>query len=229
MVNSMVSTGCARRVGLGVGSWAPLEGAGGHGRSVSDAQLGRLLIFLFEIFLGEHSELLTVFLLDGGALAVELLDILEPGNAVAYPGVGGFKAILERRRVSRRDRMGSFARDAAELAGKQRRDERLGEEATNLELCAKGGHGVGLSHGEGGGRRLLGSERERQAAEAETCTETREAGCDSQDRGQRSGTGARNREAGEAQVAMFWKMEMRVVARAAAGRRGAVGRTVRMG
>lgn len=41
---------------------------------------------------------------------------------------------------------------------------RLGEEATNLELSAKGGHGVGLSHDEDGGRRLLGSGREREGA-----------------------------------------------------------------
>ena len=78
------------------GAWplAPLEGAGRHGGRVSDAQLRRALVLLVKVFLGEGSQPRAVLLLDGGALAVELLYVVEPGDAVADPGAGGPEAIL---------------------------------------------------------------------------------------------------------------------------------------
>lgn len=72
----------------------PFKRPRGHGRSVADAQLGRLFILFFKVFLGKSGEPLAIFLLDYRALAIELLDVFEPCDAVANPHVGGFKAIL---------------------------------------------------------------------------------------------------------------------------------------
>lgn len=83
----------------------PLQRAGGQGRGVANAQLRDLPILLLKVLLGQRIELCAVFLFDGGAIAVELLDLVEPGNAIVDPGVGRLEAIL--RVCQRRARKGS--------------------------------------------------------------------------------------------------------------------------
>ena len=75
---------------------SPLEGTRRHGRRVANAQLRSLPILLLEILLGERIKLCAVLLFDGRALSVELLDVVEPGDAVADPGIGRLEAILRR-------------------------------------------------------------------------------------------------------------------------------------
>lgn len=72
----------------------PLQRAGGQGRSVANAQLRDLPILFLKVLLGQRIELCAVFLFDGGAIAVKLLDLVEPGDAIVDPGVGRLEAIL---------------------------------------------------------------------------------------------------------------------------------------
>lgn len=73
---------------------SPFQRTWGHRGRLADAQAGRLLGLLVKVLAGECLELLRVVLLDGAALAVEALDVVEPCDAVGDPGVCGFKAIL---------------------------------------------------------------------------------------------------------------------------------------
>jgi len=77
-------------------AFVPFERAGRHGRSVSYAELSRLFVLLVKVLLGKCCKLCAIFLLDGCALAVELLYIFKPGDAMAEPCIGGFEAILGR-------------------------------------------------------------------------------------------------------------------------------------
>lgn len=76
--------------------FVPLERAGRHGRSVSYTKLGRLLVLLVKVLFGKCCKLCAIFLLDGSALAVELLYIFKPGDAMTEPCIRGFEAILGR-------------------------------------------------------------------------------------------------------------------------------------
>ena len=105
----------------------PLEGTWGHCRCVSDAEKCCLAILLLEVLLRESGELCTVLLLDGGSFAVELLDVVEPGDAMASPGIGRFEAILW-----------SSVSVGSRLATQ--------EKSSYLELCAKGWRNVHLGH-----------------------------------------------------------------------------------
>ena len=72
----------------------PLERAGRHARGVADAELRRFLVLLVKVLFGERGQLGAVFLFNGGSLAVELLNVFEPGDSVADPNVGAFEAVL---------------------------------------------------------------------------------------------------------------------------------------
>lgn len=73
----------------------PFEGSRGHCRSVADTETARLLILFLEILLGQGAELGAVFSLHGAPLAVELLDVVEPCDAIADPRINGLESILE--------------------------------------------------------------------------------------------------------------------------------------
>lgn len=76
-------------------SGSPLKRAWRQGRVVANAQVGDFLILLLKVLLSQRIELCAVFFFDGGSLAIELLDLVEPGDSIADPGVGGFEAVLE--------------------------------------------------------------------------------------------------------------------------------------
>lgn len=75
-------------------SGLPLKRTRSQGRVVANAQVGDFLILLLKVLLGQRIELCAVFLFDGGSLAVELLDLVEPRDSIVDPCVGGFEAIL---------------------------------------------------------------------------------------------------------------------------------------
>lgn len=61
----------------------PLERAWGDGGSVADAQAAHFPRLLLIVFLGQCIELARVFFLDGASFSVELLDVVEPGDAAS--------------------------------------------------------------------------------------------------------------------------------------------------
>lgn len=80
---------------VGISRGSPLKRAWRQGRVVANAQVGDFLILLLKVLLSQRIELCAVFFFDGGSLAIELLDLVEPGDSIADPGVGGFEAVLE--------------------------------------------------------------------------------------------------------------------------------------
>lgn len=78
-----------------VGSFVPLKRARRHGRRIAHTQLRRPLILLLEILLGQRTQPGAVFLLDDRSLAVKLLDVFEPGDAVADPSTSWLEPILQ--------------------------------------------------------------------------------------------------------------------------------------
>jgi hypothetical protein len=79
---------------LGMPEAVPFEGTRGHGRSVANAQTCRLARLFLKVLFGQGIELCAVFLLDRTSLAVEGLDVVEPGDAVGDPDIRWFEAIL---------------------------------------------------------------------------------------------------------------------------------------
>jgi hypothetical protein len=59
----------------------PLERAWGDGRRVANAQTALLLCLLLIVFLRQRAEFCRVFLLYSAPFSVELLDVVEPGDA----------------------------------------------------------------------------------------------------------------------------------------------------
>lgn len=80
-----------------------LQRARSRGGSVAHAQAARLARFLLIVFLSQGIQLLAVFLLNGVSLAVELLNVAEPGDAAGDPRINGLEAILQFRTKARRD------------------------------------------------------------------------------------------------------------------------------
>lgn len=75
---------------------SPFYGSRRHCRSVANAQSRGFLRLLVIVFAGEGLELFRVVLLDGAALPVEALDVVEPCDAVGDPCACGLEAILLR-------------------------------------------------------------------------------------------------------------------------------------
>lgn len=73
---------------------SPLKRTGSQGRVVTNAQVGDFLVLLLKVLLGQRIELCAVFLFDGSSLAVELLDLVKPGDSIVDPSIGGFEAVL---------------------------------------------------------------------------------------------------------------------------------------
>jgi hypothetical protein len=72
----------------------PLKRTRGQGRGVANTQIGDLLVLLLKVLLGKRIELCAILLFDRGSFAVELLDLVEPRDAIIDPGVGSLEAIL---------------------------------------------------------------------------------------------------------------------------------------
>ncbi|KAI6763806.1 hypothetical protein HG530_007595 [Fusarium avenaceum] len=74
----------------------PLKRTGSHGRCVSYTELGGLLVLFLKVLLSKCCKLCAIFLLDGSALSVELLNVFKPANAMTEPCICGFETILVR-------------------------------------------------------------------------------------------------------------------------------------
>lgn len=67
----------------------------GHSRAITNAQACRLSCFLFKVLFGEGCKFGAVFFLDSTPLAIEGLDVVEPGDPTGNPYVRRFEAILQ--------------------------------------------------------------------------------------------------------------------------------------
>lgn len=59
----------------------PLERAWSNGRRVTNTEAALLLCLLFVVLLRKCAEFCRVFLLDSASFSVELLDVIQPGDA----------------------------------------------------------------------------------------------------------------------------------------------------
>ena len=97
-VDQVASEALQRSVGRHGGqnrAGVPFQGARGDGGGFSDAEDGGFLCFLLEVAFGQGLELGRILLLNGGAVAVELLNVVDPCYALGDPGIDGLESVLE--------------------------------------------------------------------------------------------------------------------------------------
>lgn len=129
----------------GVG-WLPFERARSHARRVANTQLRCFLVLLVKVFFGECGQLGAVFLFDGSALAVELLNVFEPEDSVADPGVCALESVLVGEVSMRRLRCRRRREVMCGIATRAWRGIRIDEGVAYLELGAKGRHSLDFGH-----------------------------------------------------------------------------------
>ena len=72
---------CQKISGRGTHAWVPFQRAGRNRGRVANTKAAHFLCFFLVVLLGQGAELDGIFLLDGTAFSVEVLDVVEPRDA----------------------------------------------------------------------------------------------------------------------------------------------------